>query len=165
MTTKLSEFWNQLLFHSILFRGTGIKVKENLGKMELTNWLSVLVYSNVFVDTKNITEGKQSVVPLRFCLISVNKREKTVTGVGARTWPSLLVTIPVWLLLFCASYVHMCYTHLMYQQKEHLSVWGDRARGNSQSASQHCNSSSHWKCSRHDAYFPCHSVYQDAEWQ
>lgn len=41
------------------------------------------------------------------------------------------MTIPVWLLLFPASYVHMCYTPLMYQRKEHLSslaVWGNRQK-------------------------------------
>lgn len=64
---------------------------------------------------------KLSVIPLSLFLISVNRRGKTVAGVGARTWLSLLVTIPVWTPLYPANYVHMCYTRLMYQQKEHLS--------------------------------------------
>lgn len=91
------------------------------------------------METEEITRAKRPVIPLKFFLISVNRRKKTVAAVGARTWPSLLVTIPVWLLLFPASYVHMCYTPLMYQRKEHLSFlafWGEQTE-HAEAASLH----------------------------
>lgn len=37
--------------------------------------------------TEQFAQVKQSVIPLSFSLISANKREKTVSAGGARTWP------------------------------------------------------------------------------
>lgn len=95
--------------------------------------------------------------------LSKQDREKTVAGGGARTWPRLLVRIPVWILLYPASYVHMCYTRFIYQRKEHLSslaVYVNRRSMRKQSfvcqfastVCHGCYSCSHTKCKRYDAY-------------
>lgn len=129
-------------------------------------WLSSFAYllsTNASAETEEISQVKQTVIPLKFFLISVNRREKTVAGGGARTWPSLLVRIPVWTLLYPASYVHMCYTRFIYQWKEHLSslaVWVNRRSMRKQSfvcqfastVCHGCYSCSQWICKRCDAY-------------